>query len=69
MPGVRKGVDRVSYPANRRLQEWEAPELLAHSLVLLYRCITKLGRSPEEKQSIYERICRLDPVQAMACTD
>ena len=54
---------------NRRLQEWEAPELLAHSLVLLYRCITKLGRSPEDKQSVYERICRLDPVQAMACTD
>ncbi len=52
----------------RRLEEWEAPETVAHALVLLYRCLTMLDRPPEEKQPVYQRICRLDPVQAMACT-
>ncbi len=52
----------------RRLEEWEPPESVAHALVLLYRCLTTLDRPPEEKQPVYQRICRLDPVQAMACT-
>ena len=51
----------------RRLEEWEAPEVLAHPLVLLYRCMKMLDRSGEERQRVYERICRLDPVQAMMC--
>lgn len=51
----------------RRLEEWEAPDLVAHPLVLLYRCMTKLGRAAEEMQAVYDRICRLDPVQAMSC--
>jgi type VI secretion system protein ImpA len=51
----------------RRLEEWESAELLAQPLVLLHRCMTALGRTEEEKQVIYERICRLDPVQAMSC--
>jgi len=52
----------------RRLEEWEAPETVAHALVLLYRCMTMLDLPAEEKQPVYQRICRLDPVQAMACT-
>ncbi len=51
----------------RRLEEWESPDLVAYPLVLLYRCLAKLGRTPEEMQAVYERICRLDPVQAMSC--
>lgn len=51
----------------RRLEEWEAPEMIAHALALLYRGMHKLGASPEERQKVYARICRLDPVQALAC--
>jgi type VI secretion system protein ImpA len=51
----------------RKLEEWEAPEVLAHPLTLLFRCLSKLDRDSEEKQRIYARICRLDPVQALAC--
>jgi|YNPMSStandDraft_1061717.scaffolds.fasta_scaffold04429_3 type VI secretion system protein ImpA len=51
----------------RKLEEWEAPEALAHPLTLLFRCLSKLDRQSEEKQKIYARICRLDPIQALAC--
>jgi type VI secretion system protein ImpA len=53
---------------SRRLEEWEAPDTLAHTLVLLYRCLAKLNAGAEEKQKVYERICRLDPIQAMSCS-
>lgn len=71
------GLESVGYPVledlaaeieQRRLEEWEAPETIAHALALLYRSMNKLGVAPEQKQKIYARICRLDPVQAMACT-
>ena len=53
----------------RGLAEWEAPDVLAHPLVLLYRCLAKIeGASQEEKQRLYARICCLDPVQALACS-
>jgi type VI secretion system protein ImpA len=49
----------------RRLEQWEDPETLAHPLVLLFRCLGKLKRDREEKDQVYARICRLDPVQAL----
>lgn len=52
----------------RRLEEWEASEVLAHPLVLLFRCMNQLDGDPEIKRKLYARICRLDPVQALACT-
>jgi len=42
--------------------------VLAHPLVLLYRCLGKTQGSEEEKQKLYARICCLDPVQALACS-
>jgi type VI secretion system protein ImpA len=59
--------DLAAEMERRHLEEWESAELLAQPLVLLHRCMTALGRTEEEKQEIYERICRLDPVQAMSC--
>lgn len=52
----------------RKLEEWEAPEVVAHPLTLLFRCLSKLDRDSEQKQRIYARICRLDPMQALACS-
>ena len=51
----------------RKLEEWESPDTVAHALALLYRCLDKLEGSADEKQRLYERICRLDPAQAMSC--
>ena len=52
----------------RKLEEWEPPEVVAHPLALLFRCLAKLDRDSEERQKIYARICRLDPMQALACS-
>lgn len=52
----------------RKLEEWEEAATVAHPLALLYRCLDKMGNSEAEKQRIYQKLCRLDPVQALACT-
>jgi type VI secretion system protein ImpA len=52
----------------RKLEEWEAPDAVAHPLALLFRCLEKMEAGAEEKQRLYDRICRLDPAQAMSCT-
>ncbi|MFB3776380.1 MAG: type VI secretion system protein TssA [Bryobacteraceae bacterium] len=74
---MASGHENVAYPIleeigkeieQRNLEDWEAPDLLAQPLVLLLRCLNKLGTSPEDRQRIYARICRLDPIQALSCT-
>jgi type VI secretion system protein ImpA len=50
---------------HRNLEEWEAPDMLAHPLVLLLKSMNAMDGSPEEKQKVYARICRLDPIQAL----
>jgi type VI secretion system protein ImpA len=46
-----------------QLDEWEAREIVAQPLVMLY----KLQRDEAVKQKLYARISRLDPVQALEC--
>ncbi|MDB4898541.1 MAG: hypothetical protein JWN53_349, partial [Gemmatimonadetes bacterium] len=48
------------------LEGWEAGELVAQPMALLYRCLAKLDTEEGTRQSLYLRICRLDPVQAMS---
>jgi type VI secretion system protein ImpA len=50
----------------RKLEEWEEASALAHTLALLFRCMEKLGYDDAGKQKIYQKICRLDPVQALS---
>jgi type VI secretion system protein ImpA len=50
----------------RKLEEWEDPALVAQPLALLFRCSEKLGRNDAEKEKIYQKLCRLDPAQALA---
>ena len=70
------GHETIAYPIlyemadeieQRKLEEWEASEILAHPLALLFRCMNQLDGDPEIKRKLYARICRLDPVQALAC--
>lgn len=69
--------ERIAYPIlmelseeieRRKLEEWEPRNVVAQPLALLYRCMNRLGDPDEDaKKKIYEHICRLDPVQALAC--
>jgi type VI secretion system protein ImpA len=47
----------------QHLERWEDGPTIAHPLVLLYRCT----RDEARRQELYAKICRLDPVQALAC--
>jgi type VI secretion system protein ImpA len=71
------GQEAIAYPIlndvsdeieRRKLDEWEPSEVVAHPLALLFRCMNQLDGDTEAKRKLYARICRLDPVQALACT-
>lgn len=49
----------------RGLQHWEAPDLVAQPLVLLYRCLDDAPDTAGEKRKLYAQICRLDPPRAL----
>ena len=70
------GHEAIAYPIlnemsdeieHRKLEDWEASEVVAHPLALLFRCMNQLDGDAETKRKLYARICRLDPVQALAC--
>jgi len=48
----------------RKLEDWEPSDMVAHTLALYYR---SLDGDSEKKQQLYNWICRLDPMQALAC--
>jgi len=50
---------------DRRLDEWEAADVVVQPLMLLYRCMEKLKLDENERKRIYGQICRLDPIQAV----
>jgi type VI secretion system protein ImpA len=71
---VEAGLEPVAAPIlqellglieNHKLEEWEAGNIVAEPMALLYRCLDKLNGDPAVKENLYLRICRLDPVQAM----
>jgi type VI secretion system protein ImpA len=68
------GAEAIAYPIlqelattidKHQLEEWESPDMVAHAFALLYRCMSD-GVPAEEKKTLYSKICRLDPVQALA---
>jgi type VI secretion system protein ImpA len=49
-----------------QLEEWEEGNMVARPLGLLYRCLQVLGDDAEvDREDLYRRICRLDPLQAI----
>jgi type VI secretion system protein ImpA len=71
------GHDSIAFPIleeiaaeidRRGLEQWESFDVVAHPLVLLFKCLNKTGGNDELKRAIYARICRLDPAQALACS-
>jgi type VI secretion system protein ImpA len=75
---VGAGLEAVAMPMLRelltqveahQLEEWESGETVAHPMGLLYRCAVRLDSGEINAQDLYERICRLDPVQAIRLND
>ena len=77
---VDSGLETVAVPIllelltlieNHKLADWEAGDLVAEPLALLYRCLEKLPElvaGDHSRDSLYPRICSLDPLQAMVLT-
>lgn len=62
MPILKELLDQIEA---HKLEDWETGDLVARPLGLMYRCFQKLGGDAEAQDSLYRRICRLDPLQAM----
>ncbi|HUK20267.1 MAG TPA: type VI secretion system protein TssA [Gemmatimonadales bacterium] len=63
LPILRELLDQIEA---HKLEDWEAGDAVARPLGLLYRCLEKLGEDAQMKDDLYRRVCRLDPMQAMA---
>jgi type VI secretion system protein ImpA len=72
---VASGKDAIAQPLlddvtamieNHKLDTWEDPEQVARDLLNLMRNSKKIQGSSGDKQKMFERICRLDPVQALS---
>ncbi len=72
---VAAGKDAIAQPLlddvaamieTHKLDAWEDPELVAGDLLKLMRNSKKIQGSSGDKQKMFERICRLDPVQALS---
>jgi type VI secretion system protein ImpA len=72
------GKSRIAHPIleqlaseidQRKLEEWEAGEVLAYPLSLFLECLKSEDLDPELRKQIYYRICRLDPAQALRISD
>jgi type VI secretion system protein ImpA len=68
------GQDKVAFPVleelvkeidDRKLEEWEATEMIAPPLALLLRCLDVAGVSGEARDAVFARLCRIDPIAAM----
>lgn len=51
---------------NHKLEEWEDRILVAGAMVFLLQTSKKIQGDAKAKQTMFERLCRLDPVQALA---
>jgi type VI secretion system protein ImpA len=58
----------LTYVETHKLEDWEAGDVVARPLALLYRCLERSDSDPVAKQALYLRICRLDPLQAIGFT-
>jgi type VI secretion system protein ImpA len=69
------GAESIAFPIlqelattieKHQLEEWETPDMVAHAFALLYRCMQSEEINDSDKKTLYAKICRLDPVQALA---
>lgn len=48
-----------------KLDDWEDPALVASALATIMKMSTKIQADKAQQQKLFERICRLDPAQAL----
>ena len=48
-----------------KLEDWEDRQMVAGALAFILKSSTRVQGDAKEKQRLFERICRLDPVQAL----
>jgi type VI secretion system protein ImpA len=58
--------DLAAAVETHKLEEWEDRELVAGVLVLLMQSSKKIQADTKLKQAMFDRVCRLDPVQAFS---
>jgi type VI secretion system protein ImpA len=72
---IAAGKDAIAQPLlddiaaaieTHKLEDWEDREMVAAALVFLVQNSKKIGADAKAKQALFERICRLDPVQALS---
>lgn len=63
LPILRDLLEKVE---NHQLETWEAGDTVARPLSLLQRCLVKMEGESDQARELYLRVCRLDPMQAMA---
>lgn len=51
---------------NHKLDEWEDKQMVAAALATLMKVSARIRDDSSEKQKLFERICRLDPVRALS---
>ena len=58
----------ISVIDERTLEDWESGPLVAQPMALLCRVIDREGdeNAYEQRNELYLRVCRLDPLQAIA---
>jgi type VI secretion system protein ImpA len=75
---VGAGLEPVALPILRelvaqveahKLEDWEDGQTIAQPMGLLYRCLARLDGNGSDRQDLYVRISRLDPVQAIQLGD
>jgi len=72
---VSAGKDAIAQPLledlataieEHKLDDWEDKEMVAAALATIMRISSRVQNDSSEKQRLFERICRLDPVRALS---
>jgi len=72
---IAAGKDTIAQPLlddlavaidNHKLEDWEDKEMVAAALATVMTLSKKIQGNAVEKQKLFERICRLDPVRALS---
>jgi len=50
----------------QKLERWESGPLVAQPMALMHRVLEKTQSNSSEQERLYLRVCRLDPIQALA---
>jgi type VI secretion system protein ImpA len=61
--------DLASVIENNHLEEWEDRELVAKALVIIMKNSQRVQADESEKFRLFQKVVRLDPVQAISCLE